>query len=84
MYADSFFRPLSISGISRPGGREAGGRQGRSRRSRVARRQAAAPCGPPGASGTRSRIPVVIPHDRMLARPDANGPREKSGQSLPL
>ena len=51
---------------------------------RAARRQAADPCRHPGASGTRSWLFVDILMTGMVARPDANGPREKSGQSLPL
>ena len=64
---------LSMPGICRTAGREAGGGQGRSRQSRAARRKAPDPCGPPGASGTASLLYVGNFHGLMMTGRCANG-----------
>ena len=69
-----------MPGICRTDGREAGGEQGRSRHRRAERQWAPDPCGPHGASGTRSQLDVVSPHATMLTGRRANGASEISSE----
>ena len=60
--------PLSIPSLSTPTRRDGGGGQGHRRRSRAALNRRAAPCGPPGASGTGSDLAFLVRHGEQAGR----------------